>query len=51
QLPKLFEDEIKNHKRAFPKVYLKPFKYKEEPIIYSEIGGFGYELDIRIEMA
>lgn len=48
QLPKLFEDEIKNHKRAFPKVYLKPFKYKEEPIIYSEIGGFGYELDEKI---
>ena len=44
-LPKLFEDEIKNHQRALPKVYLKPFKYKEEPIIYSEIGGFGYELD------
>jgi len=44
-LPKLFKDEIKNHKRALPKVYLKPFKYKEEPIIYSEIGGFGYELD------
>ena len=45
QLPKLFEDEIKSHKRAIPKVYLKPFKYKEEPIIYSEIGGFGCELD------
>ncbi len=48
QLPKLFEDELKNHKRAFPKVYLKPFKYKDEPIIYSEIGGFGYEFDDKI---
>ncbi|MFW9880825.1 MAG: glycoside hydrolase family 2 TIM barrel-domain containing protein, partial [Candidatus Thorarchaeota archaeon] len=44
-LPKLFEDELKNHKRALPKVYLKPFKYKDEPMIYSEIGGFGCKFD------
>jgi hypothetical protein len=43
-LPELFEDEIKSHKRALPKVYLKPFKYGNEPIIYSEIGGFGFDL-------
>ncbi len=47
-LPKLFEDEIKSHKRALPKIYLKPFEYKEEPIIYSEMGGFGYLIDEKV---
>ncbi|MFW9942317.1 MAG: glycoside hydrolase family 2 protein [Candidatus Thorarchaeota archaeon] len=47
-LPKLFEDEIRSHRRALPKVYLKPFKYKEEPIIYSEIGGFGYLVEEKV---
>lgn len=41
-LPKLFEDELKSHKRGYPKVYLKSFKHNDEPIIYSEIGGFGF---------
>jgi beta-galactosidase/beta-glucuronidase len=43
ELPESFEDELKSHKKAVPKVYLKPFQYKYEPIIYSEIGGFGYD--------
>ncbi|KKK44051.1 hypothetical protein LCGC14_1217000 [marine sediment metagenome] len=43
RLPKLFEDELKNHRKAFPKVYLKPYKYKDEPIIYSEVGGYGLD--------
>ncbi|MHA1884731.1 MAG: glycoside hydrolase family 2 protein, partial [Promethearchaeota archaeon] len=43
-LPDDFEDEIKSHRRAAPKVYLKPYKYTDEPIIYSEIGGFGFDL-------
>jgi beta-galactosidase/beta-glucuronidase len=43
-LPQLLEDEIKSHRRAAPKVYLKPYKYNDEPIIYSEIGGFGFDL-------
>ena len=44
-LPKVFEDEVKSHRRARPKVYLKPFSYMDEPIIYSEIGGFGFSMD------
>ena len=48
-LPKTLEAEIESHRKAVPKVYLKPFKYKYEPIIYSEIGGFGYEFQKNIE--
>jgi beta-galactosidase/beta-glucuronidase len=48
-LPEIFENEIKSHKRALPKIYLKPFKYIDEPIIYSEIGGFGYDLHKNLE--
>ncbi|MHA2037790.1 MAG: glycoside hydrolase family 2 protein [Promethearchaeota archaeon] len=44
-LPKLFEDELKSHRRARPRVYLKHFNYSDEPIIYSEIGGFGFRRD------
>ncbi|MHA1657705.1 MAG: glycoside hydrolase family 2 protein, partial [Promethearchaeota archaeon] len=33
---------------AFP-TYLKSYSYENEPIIYSEIGGFGLELDKDIE--
>ncbi|MHA1987971.1 MAG: glycoside hydrolase family 2 protein [Promethearchaeota archaeon] len=44
-LPKFFEDELKSHRRARPRVYLKPFSYSDEPIIYSEIGGFGFRQD------
>ncbi|MHA2121807.1 MAG: glycoside hydrolase family 2 protein [Promethearchaeota archaeon] len=43
-LPGHLEDEVKSHRRAAPKVYLKPYKYDDEPIIYSEIGGFGFDL-------
>ncbi|MBY9017092.1 MAG: glycoside hydrolase family 2, partial [Candidatus Lokiarchaeota archaeon] len=32
-----------------PRVYLKPYEYKGEPIIYSEIGGFGYDFNEDIE--
>ncbi|MFX1480320.1 MAG: glycoside hydrolase family 2 protein, partial [Promethearchaeota archaeon] len=42
-LPETLEDELKSHRKVRPKVYLKPFQYKNEPIIYSEIGGFGYD--------
>lgn len=45
KIPKLFKDELKSHKRALPKVYLKPFSYNDEPIIYSEIGGYGLRPD------
>jgi len=42
-LPQDLDDEIKSHKKSAPKVYLKPYKYNGEPIIYSEIGGFGFD--------
>ena len=43
-IPKSFEDGIRSFKKARPKIYLKPYEYNGEPIIYSEIGGFGYDL-------
>ena len=27
-----------------PVIYLKPYKYNNEPIIYSEIGGYGFDV-------
>ncbi|MFX0136511.1 MAG: glycoside hydrolase family 2 protein [Candidatus Hodarchaeota archaeon] len=42
-LPKTLEDEINSHERSAPKIYLNSFKYQNEPIIYSEIGGYGYD--------
>jgi len=48
-LPKSFEDEKKDHDQTAPRIYLKPSKYNNEPIIYSEIGGFGFDLYKKIE--
>ena len=42
-LPATLDEEISSHKTSVPKPYLKPYEYKDEPIIYSEIGGFGYD--------
>ncbi len=42
-LPATLDEEISSHKTSAPKPYLKPFEYKGEPIIYSEIGGFGFD--------
>jgi hypothetical protein len=41
ELSSTFEGELERSYVApnFPKVYLEPFKYNHEPIIYSEIGG------------
>ncbi|MFX0070872.1 MAG: glycoside hydrolase family 2 protein [Candidatus Hermodarchaeota archaeon] len=46
-LPKNFNEELKfeGYGRAIPKFYLKPFQYLDEPIIYSEIGGYGLDYD------
>ncbi|MHA2392710.1 MAG: glycoside hydrolase family 2 protein [Promethearchaeota archaeon] len=49
ELPKSFEDELQSHKQAVPEIYLKDFEYKGEPIVYSEMGGFGYDLHNKIE--
>ncbi|MFX1323666.1 MAG: glycoside hydrolase family 2 protein [Promethearchaeota archaeon] len=49
ELPQSFEDELNSHKEAVPKVYMKPYKYSQEPIIYSEMGGFGYDLHNKLE--
>jgi len=42
-LPATLDEEISSHKTSAPKPYLKPSEYKDEPIIYSEIGGFGFD--------
>ena len=48
-LPATLEEEIRSHKTSAPRVYLKPYEYKGEPIIYSEIGGFGFDFKENIE--
>ncbi len=48
-LPATLEEEIRSHKTSEPRLYLKPYEYKGEPIIYSEIGGFGYDFKKDIE--
>ena len=48
-LPATLEDEINSHKTSVPLTYLKPFGYTREPIIYSEIGGFGYDFKDNID--
>ena len=48
-LPASLEDEINSHKTSVPLAYLKPFGYTREPIIYSEIGGFGYDFKDNID--
>ncbi|GAI63924.1 unnamed protein product, partial [marine sediment metagenome] len=48
-LPATLEEEIRSHKGSVPKTYLKPYEYKGEPIIYSEIGGFGYDFKEKVE--
>ena len=49
QLPNSLEEEISNQELAVIETYLKPYKYTNEPITYSEIGGFGYDFDKKIE--
>jgi len=48
-LPATLEEEIRSHKTSAPKTYLKPYEYNGEPIIYSEIGGFGYDFQENIK--
>jgi len=43
-LPGTLGDELKSHRRSKEKIYLIPYEYKGEPIIYSEIGGIGYDV-------
>lgn len=42
-LPKSFEEEIKFHLPSPYAIYLEPYEYNDEPIIYSEIGGYGLD--------
>ena len=48
-LPATLDEEISSHKTSVPKPYLKPSEYRGEPIIYSEIGGFGYDFEDKID--
>ncbi len=43
-LPKSFEREKRKRLPGMPVMYLKPYKYNNEPIIYSEIGGYGFDV-------
>jgi len=49
KLPNSLEEEKQLHEQAELEIYLKPYKYSNEPIIYSEIGGFGYDFDKNLE--
>jgi beta-galactosidase/beta-glucuronidase len=48
-LPATLEDEIKSHRRTDEKIYLTPYEYKGEPVIYSEIGGIGFDFKDKIQ--
>jgi len=48
-LPATLEDEIKSHHRSMEKIYLEPYEYNGEPIIYSECGGIGYDFKKEIK--
>ncbi len=48
-LPTTFEEEKRSHKKSYRSVYLKPYEYKDEPIVYSEIGGYGFDLHENLE--
>ncbi|MFW9823652.1 MAG: glycoside hydrolase family 2 protein [Candidatus Thorarchaeota archaeon] len=45
ELPNSLDEEIQSHENGRVEIYLKPYKYDNEPIIYTEIGGFGYKGD------
>jgi hypothetical protein len=48
-LPETLEDELKSHRRTIEKIYLNSYEYNGEPVIYSEIGGIGYDFRENIE--
>ncbi|NVM18403.1 MAG: glycoside hydrolase family 2 [Candidatus Lokiarchaeota archaeon] len=48
-IPETLEEELNSHKSSVPRPYLKHYEYQGEPIIYSEIGGFGYDFKQNIE--
>lgn len=48
-LPATIEDEMKSHKTSMERIYLKPHQYNGEPVIYSEIGGIGYDFKENLE--
>ncbi len=48
-LPASLEEEISSHKTSMEKIYLNQYEYKDEPIIYSEIGGIGYDFKEEVE--
>ena len=49
KLPKSMDEEIKTYKKSVPKIYLGDNEYNNEPIIYSEMGGFGFDANDTIE--
>jgi beta-galactosidase/beta-glucuronidase len=49
KLPKSMEEEINLYKKSVPKIYLSNNEYNNEPIIYSEMGGFGFDATDTLE--
>ena len=49
KLPKSMEEEINLYKKSVPKIYLDDNEYTNEPIIYSEMGGFGFDANNTID--
>ena len=49
KLPKSMEEEINLYKKSVPKIYLDDNEYNNEPIIYSEMGGFGFDANNTID--
>lgn len=48
-LPNSLTEEKQKHEKSRIDIYLKPYKYSDEPIIYSEMGGFGYDIGKKVE--
>jgi beta-galactosidase/beta-glucuronidase len=49
RLPKSMKEEKKLYKNSVPQIYLNNNDYDDEPIIYSEMGGFGFDANETIE--
>jgi len=49
KLPKSMDEEINLYRKSVPKIYLDNNEYKNEPIIYSEMGGIGFDANDIVE--
>ncbi|TFF90138.1 MAG: hypothetical protein EU548_04515 [Promethearchaeota archaeon] len=51
RLPKDYNEELEMNypEDGYPSIYIKPYGYKNEPIIYSEVGGYTLDLYNKVE--